>query len=114
MGCDAWDDLLLAVIAAPRRSLSSAPDATALSPEEQCRALLRQFDPAQCSIELARLVTGLWIVNDPMTVARRRGLHKQIAHDYEWLAGYSRQDRVQRYRQNAHRHRRLAGLRPWT
>lgn len=108
-----WQELLLAVTAAPRRRRPSPPGTAQPSPDEQYRDALRRPAREWPSLELARLVTGLWIVNDPMTDARRRGLHEQIAHDYEWLAGHSPQESVQCYRQNAHRHRRWAVLWPW-
>lgn len=107
-----WCELLLAVTAAPRRR-PGAIGATSPTPDHQFRDLLRHSDPAWSSIELARLVAALWIVNDPMTDARRRGLHIQIANDYEWLAGHSQQNNVQGYRQNAHRHRQHAEIWPW-
>jgi hypothetical protein len=115
LSCPQWYELLLRVSAAPRRlppSTSGAPAAVP-SPDEQCRTLLRRPGHAYPSMELARLVVGLWVVNDPMTDARRRGLHEQIADDLEWLAGASPQDGVQCYRQSGHRHRRRGNLWPW-
>ena len=108
--CEEWCELLLEVTAAPRRP---ARGTASPSPDAQCRDLLQRPAPGWSSIEVAQLVAGLWIVNDPMTDARRRGLHIQIANGYEWLAGHSRQETVQGYRQNAHRHRRHAEIWPW-
>lgn len=102
-----WRDLLLRVVAAPRR-----PPGEGESPNEQLLTLLRRR-PRPSPVELARLVAASWIIKDPLTDGRRRGLHLQIAADYEALAGVCEHDDVQPLRQAGRRHLRYAESWSW-
>ena len=72
-----WVRLLHAVTAAPRR-----PDDSDTAPMDQLRESIDKR-----SQRLTRLIVGRWIAFDPLISNRRRSLHRQIAADYEFLAG---------------------------
>jgi len=82
-----WLDVLASVTTAPRRPQeSNAP----VSPADQLRTLmLDTTDLPSPLVTLARLIAARWIADDPFSGSRLRGLHLQIAADYNILAGQS-------------------------
>lgn len=77
-----WVRLLHSMTSVPRRP--SDPD---VSPMDQLRAAIDSRSP-----RLARLVVARWIAFDPFVSNRRRALHRQIAADYDFVAGLAQGD----------------------
>jgi len=82
-----WLDVLASVTTAPRRPQEgNAP----VSPTDQLRTLmLDTTDLPSPLVTLARLIAARWIADDPFSGSRLRGLHLQIAADYNTVAGQS-------------------------
>lgn len=94
-----WVRLLRSVTSMPRRE--SPAD---VSPMDQLRATLD--NP---SSRLNRLVVARWIVFDPFVSNWRRALHRQIAADYDFVAGLDQSDPEPLLNEAAN-HRRQAEL----
>lgn len=77
-----WVRLLRSVTSVPRR-----PTDSGVSPMDQLRAAIDKR-----SQRLTRLVVARWIVFDPFVSNRRRALHRQIAADYDFVAGLAQGD----------------------
>lgn len=95
-----WVRLLHSVTAAPRR-----PDGCDVAPMDQLRESIDKR-----SQRLTRLIVGRWIVFDPLISNRRRSLHRQIAADYEFLAGLSQVVDPEPLLNEADHHRKQAEL----
>ncbi|MCO5996236.1 hypothetical protein [Actinoallomurus rhizosphaericola] len=102
---DAWLALLDAVVAAPRAA-SRTDD-----PADEAQLLAGWADAeADTTVQaLAPLVTGLWVVTDPLTGAHRRDLHLDIAAGYDAITRFSPRRR-QALRQRAQDHQQQALL----
>lgn len=77
-----WVWLLRSVTSMPRR-----PTDPRVSPMDQLREAIDKR-----SQRLTRLVVARWIVFDPFVSNRRRALHRQIAADYDFVAGLAQGD----------------------
>lgn len=77
-----WVRLLRSVTSMPRQPVD--PD---VAPMDQLRAAVDTRSP-----RLARLVIARWIAFDPFVSNRRRALHRQIAADYNFVAGLAQGD----------------------
>ncbi|MFE0022468.1 hypothetical protein [Amycolatopsis sp. NPDC059021] len=78
-----WVRLLRSVTSMPR----TAGFGSGLSPMDQLRAAIDKR-----SQRLTRLVVARWIAFDPFVSNRRRALHRQIAADYDFVAGLAQGD----------------------
>ncbi len=72
-----WVRLLRSVTSMPRRPVDPT-----VSPMDQLRAAIDRR-----SQRLTRLIVARWIAYDPFISNRRRALHRQIAADYDFVAG---------------------------
>lgn len=99
-----WLDLLMFVTEAPRRSVASSE----ASPYQQQLDLAGVVarDPTPHLIQIAQLVAGLWLANDPCTPPDRADLHGQLALDLHGIAPYA--DRPMDLQNEARRHESLA------
>ncbi|HEY9474921.1 MAG TPA: hypothetical protein VIS06_13845, partial [Mycobacteriales bacterium] len=92
-----WLALLRSVVAAPNRLPGTGI--------EQVGELTGWADPGDLPLApMGRLVAALWMAGDPMTDCAQRGLHLEIAADYDDIAPYSR-DGLAVLRGQAERHR---------
>lgn len=101
---DAWLTLLDAVVAAPRAT--SCQD----DPADEAQVLAGWADAEKDVVvqSLAPLVTGLWLVTDPLTGAHRRDLHLDIAAGYDAITRFSpRRRQALRLRAQDHRNQAL-------
>jgi hypothetical protein len=94
-----WVSLLRSVTSMPRR-----PADPGKSPMDQLHDTVDKRSP-----RLAKLVVALWIAADPFISNRRRTLHRQIAADYEFVAGLAQGD-PEPLLDEADHHRKQAGL----
>jgi hypothetical protein len=101
---DAWLALLDAVVAAPRASICED------DPADEAQALAGWSDAEEDLVvqSLAPLVTGLWLVTDPLTGAHRQDLHLDIAAGYDAITRFSpRRRQALRLRAQDHRDQAL-------